>query len=378
MAFAHKTYTLSHLITKDVAANQAIMVPVDLSDIIINGSRSTLFTVDGVSLTAYKRGTYERIPIKFAALNAEASKVITHDVFKISSRWTVDTPRLSAIQIAGTETVPYTRTFRIHDEQARLATVNLLGFAMSSGPWYIRDVKRNLAVISSSKWTEFNFVCAKCSNRTAVTVDRNAKLEPGLFTFPLCAVDNQLCTLSSAGDDDHRALRTIIEALRSTSDNPIPGLDQLTLAWSSYLVPAYHMDCTTFPPRNAFSVVVPHNLLQRFAGLYDTMCSGIDTFSVVDSVSPCIRLIVESPSADIGLLTGSLSITVIYGHCLGSIRVSMHDSEAEVIAEPFSPLEIAQMTDDVILKSIPAIFEPTTNVSLEEWCAYHHDRPNAT
>lgn len=260
MAFARKTYTLSHVVAKDVAANQAIMVPVDLSDIIVNGSRSsTLFTVDDASLVAYKRGTYERIPIKFAALNAEASKVITHDVFKMSSRWTVDTPRLSAIQIAGTDAVPYARTFRAYDEEARVATANLLGFAASSGLWGVRDVKSSLASISNSRVDEFGFVCAKCSIRTAATVDRNAKLEPVLFTFPLCSADNRPCTPTAAAADDD--VRKIIEALGSASDNPIPGLDQLTLAWSSYLVPAYHADCSAFPPRTAFSVIVPHNLL---------------------------------------------------------------------------------------------------------------------
>lgn len=104
------------------------------------------------------------------------------------------------------------------------------------------------------------------------------------------------------------------------------------------------------------------------------MCAGIDAFAVGDSASPCIRLIVESPSADVGLLTGSLSITMIYGHCLDSIRVGLAPEEP---AEPFTPAEIAQMTDDVILKSVLAAFESTANVSLEEWCAYHHDRHEA-
>lgn len=376
MAFAHKTYTLWHPVTKDVAANQAIMIPVDLSDIIVNGFRSALFTVDDVSLIAYKRGTYERIPVKFAVLNAEASKVLTHDVFKMASRWAVDTPHISVIQIAGTDAAPYTRTFRVHDEEARVATVNLLGFAASSGLWGVRDVKSSLALISKSKMTAFDFDCAKCLRRMTATVDRNANLEPVLFTFPLCAADNRLCTpsLSPAADDYDRAVCKVAEALRSASDNPIPGLDQLTIAWSSYLVPGYHTDCSTFPPRTAFAVVVPHNLLHRFAGLYDTMRAGVDAFAVVDSEAPHVRLIAESPSADIGLLTGSLSITMIYGHCLGSIRVSMGSGPEESQTEPFTPTEIAQMTDDLILKSIPAAFEPTTNASLAEWCAHHHDR----
>lgn len=373
MAFTQKTFTLSHVITKEVAANQAIMIPVDLSDLITADSRSTLFTVDGVSLTAYKRGTCERIPVKYAALNAGSTRVISHDVFKLSSPWPVDNPRLSAIQIAGTDTEPYARTLCVHDKRARVAMLNLLGFAMTSGLWGLRNIKRGLDDILTSRATEFAYVCKKCFNQTALTVDRNTTL----FKIPLCHKDNQPCTPSppAAGDETttYSAVYRLISAFISAANNTMPGLDQLTRRWVNHLVPAHCTECDTFPPRNPYAIVVPLDLLQRFAGLYDTMCAGVDSFAVVDSSSPRIRLIVESPSRDIGLLTGSIRITMIYGHCLAGI----HEGLARNVGpedEDFEPTDISQMTNDVILKSVPGVFVPTINVSLEEWCVCHHDR----
>lgn len=390
MALTKKTYTLSHTIgTKEVAANQAIVISVDLSDI-VNDSLSTLFMIDTISLNAYKKDTCEPVPIKYAALNASMTRNITHDVFKLSSRWTIDGSDLREIQIAGTDLMPYNRTLCIHDKHARVTMLNLLGFAMTSGLWGIRNVKYNLDVILESKITEFTYNCIKCESLVATVVDDKTEINT-LFRFPLCCEDGQLCTPAPPSSKDHNnrlynAIYCMISALSSLGNNTIPGLDQITNMWAPHLVPKYCNDCNKFPPRSPYFVVVPQDLLRRFAGLYDTMCLGMDSFAVVDIKAPCIKIIVESPSSDIGLLTGGLSITMIYGHSLASIHAGVaqatsgleEDEESSSTAADVSHIDITQMSNDVILKSIPGVFRPTICVSLMEWCVHQHNRYDDT
>lgn len=136
MSFGQKEYLFSHTMNRATSqARQPVMFKIDLRSLIPLGDCSTLFVIDNMSVTAYKQGTLERIPVRFTVLNDNAKRVLTNDLSKQSSRWQVDVNGRSSLKIAGTDTEPFSRALSTYDEENRQALVNVLAFTMSNSLW---------------------------------------------------------------------------------------------------------------------------------------------------------------------------------------------------------------------------------------------------
>ncbi|KAK2836050.1 hypothetical protein Q5P01_016534 [Channa striata] len=126
MAFCQKEYVFSHIITKDSRAHQPALFQLDLRDLIQPlGECSPMFVIDSMSVTAYKQGTSERIPVKFAVLNASKTRALTNDPCRLSSKWNVELGGLSSVKIAGTDKTPFHRSLSVYDEDNRQAMLNI-------------------------------------------------------------------------------------------------------------------------------------------------------------------------------------------------------------------------------------------------------------
>lgn len=154
MAFSQKTYIFSHTITKSSAANQPVVFPIDLRDLIPPfGKCSPMFAIESMSIHVHKQDTSERIPVKFTVLNDAKTRVATNDPSRFSSKWDVDVCGASSVKIAGTDETPFRRVLLVYDEDNRQALLNVLAFMMS--PDSVRTADRARC--------SFNILKAQCA-----------------------------------------------------------------------------------------------------------------------------------------------------------------------------------------------------------------------
>ena len=172
-------------------AHQPTMFKIDLQGLIPFGDCSTLFIIDNMTVTAYKQGTLDKIPVKFTVLNDNKTRILTNDPSKLSSQWNVDINGGSCIKIAGTDTVPFNRTLSVYDDDNRQALINVLAFMMSNSLWASDRAKGALDVLVASTRGEFQFICGLCSAKGFVSITRGPS---GIasFSFPQCA-DSYVC-----------------------------------------------------------------------------------------------------------------------------------------------------------------------------------------
>lgn len=160
MSFSQKEYVFTQTMNKVSEAHQPAMFKIDLHGLIPFGDCSTLFIIDNMTVTAYKQGTLEKIPVKFTVLNDNKTRVLTNDPAKLSSEWNVDINGGSCIKIAGTDTVPFNRTLSVYDEDNRQALINVFAFMMSNSLWASDRAKGALDVLVASTRGKFQFTCA--------------------------------------------------------------------------------------------------------------------------------------------------------------------------------------------------------------------------
>lgn len=337
MAFSHKDYVFSHTITKDSKSHQPVIFKLDMSDLIVpfNG-HSSIFTIDTMTVNAYKRETAEKIPVKFAVLNDNKTRVLTNDVQKLSSRWKVD-PSLS-VKVAGTDSQPFKRTLSVYDETNRQSTLNALVFMMSNSLWVADNVTGALECLTRTTRNEFNIKCEVCSQLGVVSITRGDLSEVSEFHFPPCR-DELVCVPSQQRqvDSDYEALSRIITLVRSACcDN----LDFLTLLTNEIGMTRDYQDfnCSLFPPRHLYNggIVIPYALMKQVASLYQTMNEYTDIFAVVNEQTPNIKVLIESPTDNIGEINGSIGLTVIYGSSVSVMYAKLaqdmaHDEQPEIM-----------------------------------------------
>lgn len=200
MSFSQKEYTFSHTMAKVSRAHQPALFKIDLRDLVpVCGELSPLFVMGNMSVTAYKQGTLEKIPIRFTVLGDNTRSVLTNDPCKLSSKWDIELNGGSRVKIAGTDTVPFKCTIAIHEEENRQALVNALAFMMLNSLWVSDRARGTFGIVAESVRGEFHFKCKLCPDRQAS------------FLFSQCA-DGYVCIPSPepcADDKDYNALRNL-------------------------------------------------------------------------------------------------------------------------------------------------------------------------
>ena len=360
--------------SKTCQPHQPATVKLDLQGIIPFGDCSNLFTVDNVSVTAYKQGTSEKIPVKFTVLDSNKNRVLTNDPFTLSSKWQVEgINRGHSIKIAGTDTEPFSRTLSMHKDENRLALLNVLRFMMSNSLWTSERAIGALDVLVATAREAFAFTCDMCSETGVARVTKGPSGHP-VFSFPQCA-DSYVCIPSgeSCVDEDNDALRNILALLRSASLDNLAILNHITREMATHR-PFQELDCASFPPRQCRGdIVIPFELLKYTTSLYQTMSEFADNIAIVDEKTPYVKLLIESPS-EIGEITGRMSLTLIYGSTLsaiyGTLRQGSRDNtegcdQIECLAN------LTQVGNDVLLRRAHLGFVMHNPMPLRDWRNYY-------
>lgn len=372
MAFSHKDFVFSHTITRASAGHQPLIFKLDLSDLLVHFSgHSSIFTIDTMTLTAYKRVTAERIPVKFAVLNENKTRVLTNDSHKLSSRWQVDLqPRLH-VNMAGADTQPFARAFSVYEETNRRATLNVLAFMMSHSLWVADNSRGAVDVLVQSPLSTFNVKCEICSRVGVVSITRGPSGLP-TFTFPQC-VDAYPCVPSHQPglDSNYQALCRTTELVRCACCDNLDVLTQLTRKMGMERL-FQDVDCSSFPPKHVYTgdVVIPYSLMKQLSRLYQTMSEYADIFAIVDERTPHVKVLIESPSENIGEITGSVGITVIYGSSVSNIYNKL--TQEPVHEEQLDEFEITQLTNDVLIRRVPLNFRFASHMNLKEWYDFYY------
>ncbi|KAK2812507.1 hypothetical protein Q5P01_000007 [Channa striata] len=301
----------------DSRAHQPALFQLDLRDLIQPlGECSPMFVIDSMSVTAYKQGTSERIPVKFAVLNASKTRALTNDPCRLSSKWNVELGGLSSVKIAGTDKMPFHRSLSVYDEDNRQAMLNVLTFMTTEGLRASDDAKGSLDLLG-----------AQCSNKDFV-------------------VDCERCGIESSA-----------RVVGSDTGNPTLRLCL----------------CTD-------GISIPFQLMDFIVSFYRTLSEYADNFAVVHSKAPHVKVLIESPSENVGYVTGSVTVTLLYGTSVLDVCYNMSAGvrDAEEGEELDLGAAVAQLGYDTLIRRFPLRFKQVQrDMSLKDWCAFHHGETGA-
>ncbi|KAE8277018.1 hypothetical protein D5F01_LYC24050 [Larimichthys crocea] len=299
MSFSRKEYLFSHTMTRVTQANQPTVFKIDLRELIPCYGCSALFVIDNMSVTAYKQSTLEKIPVKFTVLDENKKRVLTNDPCKLSSKWHVETVCRSYVTIAGTDTVPFDRSPPVCDEDNKQALANVLAFMMSSSLWVSDRARGAFDILVNSTRGEFEFTCDVCSEIGFACVMEG----PDRLSYFSSCEDDYVCIPSQrpCADEDYVALRNLLTLLRSASLDNLDVLNRVTEEMAADRT-FQELDCTSFPPRQKNgNVAIPYELMKRVTSLYQTMSEYADNFAIIDNKTSNVKVLIESPSANIGV-----------------------------------------------------------------------------
>lgn len=382
MSFSQKEYIVSHAMTKETQASQPAVFKLDLSGLIPFGRYSTLFVVDKVNLTAYTRGTLEKVPVKFTVLDGARKRVLTNDPCGLSSTWRVETERGSPVKIAGTENHPFNRTPAVYEEENRTALLNVLRFMMSTGLRTADRARGAFDVLVKATRGEIRYTCERCLEIASAGI---VKGPSGIshFTFTRCADDDACvpCSISYV-DKDYEALATLLPLLRSAYRDNLDILQHVTHEAAS--TPCFRdLNVTSFPPRNMYTgeIWIPYASMKYMARLYQSMSEYAENLAIVNEDMPHVKVLIESPSDNIGLVTGSVSLTVMYGSSLMEMYKRLEASWLHEDGEGYrqereqelSSLDnLTQLTIDVLMRRTSLMFRFDTDLDLADWWSFYY------
>lgn len=393
MTFSHIDYTFHHSVnTADTS--RPVVFSLDLSNLINADGYSALFSVDSLSINAYRRGSWDKMPVKFALLNGNRTRAITYDPTRLSSKWSVDLGLQDAevshkdhgehlcVTIAGIETEPFNRAVPVYADENKRAVFNVLGFMMSKSLWIADKARGALDVMMTSASSEVAVHCSMCMQQSAVRVHlKDSDVDNACIAFPLCT-DGCVCAPldTMSNDRPYRAVCAVMALIRRAYDDKLDGM----LESNAQLV----TDDFEFMPcnnqqRNVF--VVSYASLKRLSGLYQALSEYADTFAMVDAKRPTIKVLFESCCDTIGLVTGSVGITTIYGSSVCDVYANLrshHHQHSGVDAEDdLSPCQLdvgSQLTPDVMLRQISLSFDAIDRMNLDVWRRYFFRAPPST
>ena len=376
------------------------MFKIDLQSLIPLGDCSTLFAIDNMSVTAYKQGTSERIPVRFTVLNDDAKRALTNDPCKQSSRWQVDiNGSSSSLKIAGTDTEPFSRALATYDDDNRQALVNVLAFMMSNSLWASDNARGAFDVLVDSTREEFEFKCELCLRIGTVCLMRKGPGGGGggrpSFSFPQC-LDTYVCTPAQqqqqpCADKDYEALVQVLALLRSAS---LDNLEIIKLVTRE--IAGAHLDRTVHPlfadNNNNNVIIIPYAVMKYIISLYQSMSEYADNFAIVDERIPHVKVLIESPSENIGEIAGRVSLTILYGSSLLAMYSKLtqqqglrrageetHEEQQQQQQQHHqdSLANITQLSNDVVIRRMPLKFMLHNPMSLRDWYNFYYGQTDS-
>ncbi|KAK7915597.1 hypothetical protein WMY93_011358 [Mugilogobius chulae] len=364
-------------------SNQAMIFKIDLGDLVPPGDYSSLFTIDGLTVSAYKQSGYEKVPVKFTALSENKRRILTDDPYRLSSAWQVDIECASKVKIAGTDSHPFKRTLCLYDEDNRQAFVNLLNFMMSDSMLHIDEARDALDTLLKSKVEDFKFTCALCKDVASASV-RHGPSDLQTFSVSQC-LDGYMCfpRTEQVKNKEATALKDLLNLLRYICLDDLDVIHQVTQEMEIGL-DFRQLDCSSFPPRDVSgNIVIPYNLMKFVTSLYEFLSDQVDNFAILDKSMSSVRLLVESPADNIGLITGVLSLTLIHGASISDIRRKINASlfidkcEDRLMTEEDERddlTDVARLGGEVLLRRIPMYFksECDFDMPLQDWYNYFY------
>lgn len=374
MAFCQKEYVFSHIITKDSRAHQPALFQLDLRDLIQPlGECSPMFVIDSMSVTAYKQGTSERIPVKFAVLNASKTRALTNDPCRLSSKWNVELGGLSSVKIAGTDKTPFHRSLSVYDEDNRQAMLNVLTFMTTEGLRASDDAKGSLDLLGAQcSNKDFVVDCERCGIESSARVVGS---DTGNPTLRLClCTDGYVCVPRRAdAQREAQTHRSLIRLLRCAYRDNLDVIRKA--AWFTDSV-----GCDRLYADDPDRISIPFQLMDFIVSFYRTLSEYADNFAVVHSKAPHVKVLIESPSENVGYVTGSVTVTLLYGTSVLDVCYNMSAGvrDAEEGEELDLGAAVAQLGYDTLIRRFPLRFKQVQrDMSLKDWCAFHHGETGA-
>lgn len=386
MAFSQKEYIFSHNMTTSTLPNQPVMFRIDLSDLIPPREYSPLFVIDSMSMTGYKQGTCEKIPVKFTVLNGTKKRIVTNDPNKLSCKWELDLKCASTVKIAGTDKIPFKRTISVYEEDNRQGLLNILGFMMSNSLWVSEKSRGAMDILVKSKREDFGFTCDMCSEVGMVHIKKGSGGLPA-FSFPQC-VDGYVCMPAEghALDKDSSAVTDLLTLIRSACLDDLDILHRYVEEMANNRC-FQELDCSIFPPRNNYGdIFIPYPLMKFVTSLYHSLNDHADNFVVLDENVPNIKVLAESPAENISLITGVVKLTLIYGASVMDIynKLSQGLSDMDIKADE-QPVQgdkcshednltdIIRIGNEVLIRRSCMTFIPSgSHMPLKEWYSFYY------
>lgn len=378
MSFSQNDYIVAHTMTNASKPHQPVILKVDLRGLISLGGCSSLFVVDRMNLTAYKQSSVERIPVKFAIVNDTDKRILTNDLGKLSSKWNVNIDCGSHLKIAGTDTEPFNRTLPVYDEENRQALINVLAFMMSDSLWASDQARGAFDVLVESTRGEYVFTCQRCSQFGVACIKKVDPRDPPSFSLQSC-VDGYVCIPSQQAfaDKDYDALRNLLILLRSASTDNLDIVTQICEELSAE-PGSEERECTYVHQRHGHkrTIDVPYTVMRYISILYQTMSEYADNFAIVDHDRPYIKVLLESPSENIGDVTGTVSLTKVYGSTLldiyNKLIDGLQDSKVCKEQELGHVVNITQLSADVLIRRTQLSFVLNNHMSLKDWSRFYY------
>lgn len=379
MSFTQKDYVVSHTLSTISLPYQPAMFKLDLSALVPFGDHSSLFLIERMSLTAYKRGTCTRIPVKFTVLNHNKTRVITNDPCKMSSDWRLE---CGSYKIAGTDNVPFTRTVAVHEDDNRQALLNAMTFMMSGSLRASQNAKRAFQGLGSMRG-EYKFTCDMCSQPRAATVIHGTT-GPMSFVFPECETGDMCIPRDHTHnevypDGEASDLYNLLTFIRCVTADNLLVVRIVTQELMCSDVSFQDLEYTCFPPKNMYrgGFVLSYSVMEYVTVLYQTMCDYADTFAIIHKGSPHVKVLVESPSDSMGEITGCMTLTLLYGNSLLDIYTRLLEEANQGDCEaPNIPTrtDVIQLTPDVLIRRTSLKFHVDNAMHLHEWCRFYMGR----
>ncbi|KAK2825773.1 hypothetical protein Q5P01_019987 [Channa striata] len=263
MAFCQKEYVFSHIITKDSRAHQPALFQLDLRDLIQPlGECSPMFVIDSMSVTAYKQ--------------------------------------------AGTDKMPFHRSLTVYDEDNRQAMLNLLTFMTTEGLRASDDAKGSLDLLGAQcSNKDFVVDCERCGIESSARVVGSDTGNPTL-RLCLCTDGCVSCPRRADAQREAQTHRSLIRLLRCAYRDNLDVICKA--AWFTDSV-----GCDRLYADDPDRISIPFQLMDFIVSFYRTLSEYADNFAVVHSKAPHVKVLIESPSENMGYVTGSVTVTLLYG-----------------------------------------------------------------
>lgn len=330
-----------------------------------------MFVIEQMSLQAHKSDTFERIPAKFAVLNYTKSRVVTNEPSRLSSPWKVQLNREDvSIRAAGTDTHPFCRTPSTHDDDNRQALLNVLDYLMTGNVQASDGARRSLEAMKGCLSTEhFAYTCEQCKGESEAAVIAYQPGYPSL-SLPLC-VDGLVCVPERSGSMSSicQTYRSVISLLRTAyKDNTSLVNRAIQAVFEDWGGERY------FQRGDRQMELFPNRLINFVISLYETLSDQAGNFVAVNDREPGLKVLFESPAEKVGHVTGSVTLTLLYGESVLDVYKNVNALPRGIDC-PQDLLDmgaaVTQLGCDALLRRFPLeFFRKQHQLTIAQWCDY--------